>query len=277
MPNPRTKEFPLRHKFSISFSLQEFEASPVHAQTIIPLFMADQAKTESIAQDLQTNPQNDAFEDVVNTPACFMSSRINMIKISEYVMIPTVADVPDMLYEKAVITFGLGDADITAPDGTTLRNRMGFTKAADTLHPTYSTTKCDNGGFMHADVDGLTSTQVLEGVAITAATYKSRQHGILGAKIRKMMIGPFQNRVHKDYPYWNARWYRVPGATKRMNAFTGCFLFVGVNPAIDDTPSAQQDHLSAHFQSDLTIEEESLNCHYLIEFNEFNDSFDQSA
>ncbi len=272
------KEHPLRHSTGYHFNLQEFESSHIHFATHIPLIVADQGRSESDAEAIQVNPANDAYEDIVNTPACFMNSRVNKIKISEYYMIPKDIDEPDMMYQKAVITFGLGDADIVAADGTTLVSILKFTKGADNLMPTYTAgADLEHANLMPADIDTLDTTQSLEGVALAPDTLRTSRNGELGAKISSMVMGPRLNRVHKDFPYYSSRWFDVPPATRRMNAFCGCYLWVAVNPSlVDAATAAASDHFTPHFDDRLTIEEESLDCHILVEFNEYNDAFDQS-
>ncbi len=278
MPNPRTKEFGLRHRVGFHFAIQEFEASHIHHATMLPLFVADQAKTEALAQAVQVHPANDTFENVVNTPMCFMNSRVNRVRVSEYVMVSPAIDVPDNLYQKAIFSWGLGDSDVVAADGTTLVATLKFTKGADHLLPTYvAGADLEHANLVHADIDTLDTSQTLEGIDLTPSEIYDAKHGELGPKIRAMVDGPFINRVHKDFPAWRDKWYRVPGRVKRMNAFTGCYLYVGMNPSIPDgAANTGVDRIIPHFDDDLTIEEESLQCHFLIEFIEYNDSFDQN-
>ncbi len=259
------------------FSLQEFETTHIDDATILPLFAADQAKTEAVAQAVQVNPNNDGFQDVVSTPNCHMNSRINKIKITEYCYIPAAVDVPDMIYSKAIFSWGLGDSDIVAADGSTILATAVFQKNADTISPNYSGTNLLNAGFMHTEQDGLTADGELETVPLTPIQIRDMRHGELGPKLRKMIIGPYTNRVHKDFPYYSSRWYTVPGSVKRMNAFTGCFLYVGMNETTTKAATGAVNMMTYHFDGDLTIDEESLSLHYLIEYNEYNDSFDQFA
>ncbi len=277
MPNPRTKEFPLRHRHSYDFTLQEFETSATHFATYLPLFVADQAKTEAVAQGIQVNPSADGHAGEIKSPNCFMNSRINKVRITEYAMIPTAADVPDNIYWKAIVSWGLGDYQVKDPSGVTLLSKLKFEQSADTINPDYTGVNCENGSIGSAEQDGLTSDAELEDVALTPASLKSEHNLSLGAKINAMVDGPYANRVHKDYPYFRDSWYAVPGRVKRMNAFTGCFLYVGIETAADETPAAQAVRFTPHFQSDLTIDENSINLHYVVHFNEYNDSFDQSA
>ncbi len=274
MPNPPTKEFGLRHKFGISFSLQEFETTPADFGTMIPLWIADQAKTEALAQAVQVNRVNDTYEGVVATPNVFMNSRVNMIHVTEYASVAPVADLPDMFYEKAVITWGMGDADVVAPNGTTLLATLFFEKAADTLNPIYNGVNILNGGFLSSEVDGLTGDGELEQVAVSPTSLRAAKDGVLGPKVRSMVQGPFRSRLHKDFPFYRDRWYDSPPAAKRANAFTGCWLYVGTNVAKDETPTAVQNQFAAHFEGELTIDETTTNHHFMIEFNEYNDSFD---
>ncbi len=194
--------------------------------TIIPMIVADQGRSESDAEVIQVNPANDTYEDVVGTPACFMNSRVNKIKVSEYYTIPKEIDEPDLIYYKAVLTFGLGDADVVAADGTTILAKLFMTKGADNLMPTYTAgSDLEHASLAPTDIDTLDTTQSWEG--ITGATQNAlsgHRKGELGAKISSMMQGPKLNRVHKDYPYFRSQWYDVLASTRRMGAFCGCYL-----------------------------------------------------
>ncbi len=241
------------------------------------MIVADQGRSESDAQLIQVNPNNDTFEDIVNTPACFMNSRVNKVKVSEYYTIPKEIDEPDLVYFKAVMTWGLGDADVVAPDGTTLLSLLQMTKGADNLMPNYiAGADLEHASLAHADVDTLDTTQSWEGVLLSEQTLSTLRRGELGPKIKSMVAGPIASRVHKDYPYMRSRWYNTPPNVRRMNAFCGCYLWVAVMESIPDALGASSTAFATHFDDRLTIEEESMDCHILIEFNEYNDSFDQN-
>ncbi len=206
-----------------------------------------------------------------------MNSRVNKIKITEYYSIPKEIDEPDLLYHKAIMTFGLGDADVVAADGTTLVSILKLTKGADNLMPTYvSAADLEHANLAHADVDTLNGAQTWEGTALTAFALRNARKGELGAKVSSMVMGPRTNRVHKDFPYYRAQWYDVPPATRRMNAFCGCYFWIGLGTSIADGLAANVPDIITHFDDRLTIEEESMDCHLYIEFNEYNDAFDQS-
>lgn len=278
MPNPQLKPFPLRHKFGYHFSLQEFEASHIHLATILPLIVADQGRPDTVAEAVQVHPANDSFEGTVQTPACHMNARINNIKISEYCSIPKEIDEPDALYQKAIMSFGLGDVDVVAADGTTLVAKLKMTKGADNMMPTYTAgADLEHANLVHTDIDTLDTTQTIEGVQLQPSDLTNFKIGELGPKVSAIVQGPFINRVHRDFPYWREAWYKVPGRVRRMNAFSGCYLYVGMNVSIADGVAATSaDSMIAHFDDRLTIEEESLDFHYLIEYNEYHDFFDQS-
>ncbi len=278
MPNPRTKEFPLKHRFGCHFSFKEEDTGGVENRTIIPLYFADQAKTDVIADDIQVHPANDAYEGTVISSACFMNSRVNMVKISEYCMIPPAHDVPDMLYQKAVIAFGLGDSDVEDPAGVTLMSKIQFEKTANALLPLFNTAKLANANLMSTDLTNLTSTQLMEEVTMDPDQLRSEMSsGTLYKKLQAMITGPFTSRVHKDYPYWREQWYKTPPRCRRMLAFTGCYLYVGIQSVVAAGAAATAtDLIFPHFDSETTVDENSLSCHFLIEFNEYNDSFDQS-
>ncbi len=277
MPNPRTKEFGLKHRFAYDFMLRQEQASPVDFATVISLFFADHAKTESIAQDLQVNRANDSYEGVVNTPACFMNSRVNKIKITEYIRVAQALDVPDALLWKSMFSFNFSDVDILDPAGVSILTALGFQKNADTLSANYSGTDMKDGSFCHADQDGLTSNAHLETVVTRPSFLRDAREGSLGPAVRKVMIGPMMTRCHKDFPIFSERWYNVPGMVKRMNAFAGCFMHYGLNAVKTAVATAAEPFFSNVFDSELTGDEDSLAVHIAIEFNEFNDSFDQVA
>ncbi len=277
MPNPQTKQFGLKHRFYMDFSLHIEESTPDQYATVIPLFFADQAKTESVAQGIQVNRANDSYEGVVRTPACHMNSRVNKIKITEYHRINSALDVPDQLLFKGLFNFNFPDVDVKDPAGVSLLSKLKFTKAADTLHPTWSTIKLDNDHYYHADVDGLTTNQSVESVNMYPSELRDHREGSLGPKVRSVLIGPMLNRMHKDFPLFNERWYDVPGKVKRMNAFAGCFLYVGLPKTKLIAPSAQDTMFGTTFDSETTLDEVATHHHFAIEFNEFHDSFDQVA
>lgn len=278
MPNPRLKQFPLRHRFGYHFTLQEHESAATHFATYLPLIVADQGKTDVVAELVQVHPANDAFEDIVTGTNCHMNSRVNNIKISEYCMIPKEIDEPDCLYWKAIVNFGLGDVDVVAADGTTLLSKLLLTKGADKLMPTYTAgADLENSNLWPSDIDTLDTSQLGEGVSLTPTVLRDHLGGELGPKVRAQVNGPYINRVHKDFPYFKEAWYKVPGRVRRMNAFTGCYLYVGLNTSIASGASqVLSDKLVPHFDDRLTVEEESLDFHYLIEYNEYHDAFDQS-
>jgi len=207
-----------------------------------------------------------------------MNARVNNIKISEYCSIPKEIDEPDLLYWKAIFSFGIGDVDVVAADGTTLISKLAFTKGADKLLPTYiAGSDLEHANLVHADIDTLDTSQLLEGYSLTPQAVKSHQGGELGPKVRALVDGPFINRVHKDFPYFREAWYKTPPRTRRMNAFCGCYLYVGLTQSlVDGASNAVAAALSPRFDDRLTIEEESADFHYLIEYNEFHDFFDQS-
>jgi len=278
LPNPQLKQFPLRHKFGYNFTLQEFESTHNHTATILPLIVADQGRDDLVAEVVQVHPANDTFEGVVNTPACHMNARINNLKISEYVSIPKDIDEPDNIYYKAIMSLGLGDSDVVAADGTTILSKLALTKGADNIMPTYvAASDLEHSSLVHADIDTLDTSQLLEGVALLPSALRQHLVHELGPKMSAIVQGPYINRVHKDFPYFREAWYKVPPRVKRMNAFSGCFLYVGLNESIvDGLVNTAADKLSPHFDDRLTIEEESLDFHYLIEYNEWHDAFDQS-
>ncbi len=272
------KQYPLKHRMGFHFNLQEFETTHQHQATILPLYFADQTKTDVLAEAVQVNPGNDTFEGIIQDPACFMNSRVNKIRIQEYCMISTAADIPDNLYMKSLITFGLGDADVRAVDDSTLIAAMAMTKGSDTLLPTFNTFKLEHANLMPASIDTLITTQILEGSTLSPDALYNNRFGELGAKVRAISTKPQFSRVHKDYPYYADRWYNTPPKARRMGAFVGCYLWVAMNTALADGATAvASDHLAIHFDDDLTIDEESINFHYAVEFNEFNEAFDQAG
>lgn len=274
MPNPMTKQFPLRHKFAYAFSLQQQEVTPSDFGTILPLFMADQAKTEAIAQGIQVNPVNDNYESIVNTPACFMNSRVNKLKVTEFVSIDNAWDSPHAMYEQAVISLGLGDYQIKDPQGNLLITKLGIVQSGDLIRPSYNGTDILNGSFVSPDIDGLTTDQHLEIVAKRPSALRDERNGSLGGVVRGKLAGPGLVRLHKDFPRYRSAWYNNPKHIKRMNAFTGCFLYVGMNAPHTAAASAAENFMATTFDNENTNDEPTTNHHYLIEFNEWNDSFD---
>ncbi len=278
MPNKPMREFPLRHNFGYHFNLQEFETTHLHDATSLPLYFADQTKTDALAEAVQVNPANDTFENNVQDPACFMNSRVNKIKITEFVSVNKANDVPDCMYFKSLHTWGLGDADTVAADGSTILALLKMTKGSDTLLPTYTAgSDLDNANLVPASIDTLDTSQLLEAIDLNPRQLYAAGTGELGAKVRSIVTRPSANRVHKDFPYYMSRWYNTPPKARRMNAFTGCYLYVAVEVSIAAGATVATSSTEAtHFDTELTIDEGSIDCHYFIEFNEYNDAFDMA-
>ncbi len=277
MPNPRTKEYPLRHRTAFHFQLLEEDTGTTDAATIIPLFFADQAKDEDAAEAVHANPLND--DNAVSVlSGLHMNSRVNNIHVMEYVMVPAAYDVPDMIYNKQVMSWGLGDVDVKDAQEVTILSKVNFQKNADTISPDYSGTDLPLTNVWPSDCDGLTTdTQGEPTSKGPAAMSFQREQGTLHSKIRAMFSPMGMSRVHKDFPFMSDRWFKTPSRCRRANAFTGCFLYVGIEKVVADGASqAASGALIPHFNTDATIDEPALSCHYLIEFNEFNDAFDQT-
>ena len=277
MPTPMQKEFALRHQFNMWVQVKPYSATNVDYATYLPLYFADQAKTEDLAMDVQVNRANDNYENIVNTPACYMNSRIDNIKITEYARKHPLFDNPDAIFYKNLTTFGLGDVDATDPQGNTLISKLKFKKNSDTLGPIYNGIKFGKASYVHADVDGLTTNQKLEPVDIRPYELLNHRNGSLGPKVKAVSSRPVINRVHADQPFFRERWYETPSKAKRMLAFTGCWLYMGVNKQHDATPSATEEWFSPYLDENLTVEEASHVYFIQVEFNEKNDAFQQSA
>jgi len=278
MANPRTKEYPLRHRTGFHFQLLEEDTGGVDQATIIPLFFADQAKDEDAAEAIHVHPMNDDYIGSNPLSGLHMNSRVNNIHVQEYVMVPAAYDVPDMLYNKMIISWGLHDVDTKDALDVTLLSKIKFEKNADTVCPDYSGTDIPLTNVWPADIDGLTSDTQGEPVILSPANLSfEREQGTLNGKLRAMCSPLGVSRVHKDFPYMSDRWFSTPSRCRRANAFTGCFLYVGIDKVIADGASqAASGAMIPHFDTDSTIDEPALSCHYLIEFNEYNDAFDQS-
>ncbi len=278
MPNPRTKEYPIRHLTGFHFQLLEEDTGDTDAATVLPLFFADQAKDEDAAEAIHTNPLNDDFISQSALSGIHMNSRVNNIHIREYVMIPAAYDVPDMLYNKMVISWGIDDVNKQDATGATILTNLGFQKNADNVSPNYTGTDLPLTNIWPADCEGLTTDTQGEPVTLQPANLIfSREQSNLSPLVRAMASPMGTSRVHKDYPYYSDRWYKSPARCRRANPFTGCFLYVGVNKVLaDGATQALSQFLRPHFDTDSTIDEPALSCHYTVEFNEYNDAFDQS-
>ncbi len=278
MANPPTKDYPIRHMTGFHFQLLEEDTGATDFATMFPLFFADQAKDEDAAEAIHTHPLNDDYVSQSLNSGIHMNSRVNNIHVREYVMIPPAYDVPDMLYNKMVVSWGVDDHSVVDAVGATILTNLGFQKNADSISPNYTGTDLPLTNVWPADCDGLTTDTQGEPVAKTPANMRfSREQSILNAKVRTMTSPISSSRVHKDYPYYSDRWYSSPPRCRRANAFTGCFLYIGLIPVIADGASqASSNILPIHFNTDSTIDEPALSCHYTVEFNEYNDAFDNS-
>ncbi len=277
MPNPPTKDYPLRHQAGYHFQLLEEDTGVTDFATIIPFFFADQAKDEDAAESIHVHPLNDDFATTGNA-GLHMNSRVNNIHIAQYIMVPAAYDVPDMLCNMMNIAWGIDDHATVAADGTTLLANIKFQKNADTISPDYTGTDLPLTNVWPSDCDGLTSDTQGEPVALSPASLDfQRNLGEFHSKLRSMSSKMQVIRIHKDFPYYTDRWFKVPSRCRRANAFTGCFQYIGINTVIADGASAAASGaIIPHFDTDSTIDEPALSVHTYIEFNEYNDAFDKT-
>ncbi len=224
----KVEEYPQPHSIDVSM-LFELDNAAIHT-TIVPWCLYDEGQGNPTA--LETNPRNAAFA-VTTKPNCFVNSRVDQI-LGQIRFAMTSKALDDNIPAISVAFMPIKMAfieDYTADDElsglavqeivemqTESTDRQGFplyTGSANKIVEKFS-----GSATLHADVDGLTTTQVIEGVAFNPSTFYNAIHFQTNAgKIKNAVRGLKWITLTQNRPVATVK-IRIDSKTKRMNEFT---------------------------------------------------------
>lgn len=268
----RTKWYPSPHHFSIDYA-HGLETGVVNNTTILPLAFTDEAQGAPLA--LETHPENAAFA-VQAKANCFPDSRIDFIVASLRFSMTKAALETDKLH---VIRCGFmpifttfDDLDAVDELSTLTIGQVLEMQDEDTdnqAFPLYNDIKLTElvagSATLHADQPGLTTTQVLEGVAFAVDTYYDNLQFLTTSNKLKVCQGGLKwFELQRNHPTKTVK-IRIRPKVKRMvkKAFMGVLVVV---------PPVGGNH-SYNFAADTT-NVLHVSVQTQVRYNEWNQDFD---
>ncbi len=270
----RTEWFPQPHQEQKAWAYELDDATI--DSTIMPIIMYDEGLGTPSAQE--THPENAAFA-VATRPNVFVNSRINNINARVTYSLTSKAldeNIPAIRVSLMVIKMAFAE-NYTAVDelsGDTVASILEMqTEATDRQgFPLYvgsaakMAVKFTGSSTLNAAVPGLTTTQLIEGVAFDPTAYYDAIHfetiaGIIKNSQRGLMhfvLTPNRPVVNIDI--------KIDSKVKRANEFT----FLGVLCHVNVVDSVQQ--LPA--TGDITAATKYVYCDVWTRYNEWNADFD---
>ncbi len=244
--------------------------------TIYPLMNYDEGRGAPSA--LETNPQNASF--VVDTsPNCFINSRVDKITSSLKFSLTSKAiddnipaiQVSFMLIKMAFKEGYIAIDELTSEEvqdvlelQTESTDRQGF--------PLYNGTKIvekfSGSATLHANVDGLTTTQVIEGVTFSESTfYNALHYKTTSGMLKSSTRGLKWLTLTPNRPVAKVTLH-IDSKVKRMNEYTFYGLLINVPIA----SSQYQIPVTADITAATNYVSVDVNCRY----NEWNLEFNPS-
>ncbi len=262
--------FPRVHnqRLALSFGM---ESAVVNTTTIVPIAFYDEAISPST---ISTNPENAAFVEV-DSMNCMPDSRIDGINVEATFSMTHGALETDKLHmiKCGFMELHTSFEDIAATDelsGATIGTVLELeTESTDRqAMPLYNTVKVlekvATSGTLDALQPGLTSSQVIEGVAFQPNLYyDALQYHTTKNKLKACTNGLKWFTLTKDKPFRKFK-FRIHPKTKRMNEFSFAGLMVLV-------PDAQTD-FQYHLDADMT-NIPHVDVMIRIRYNEWNEYF----
>jgi hypothetical protein len=272
MANKPMKEYGLHHRFNGYFELQLEDATS--DSFILPLIHADAGMSDP--DNVQVNPYSANFEDSVNTSSTYYDSVVNRINLRLRISMPVAGQetgIQAVTYQSMPIMCSFDDLDKDV-DGT--NNVASFLELeyedtnSNQVCPLWSGTDI-TGSDLNAGVPNLTTDQTPESVAFNAVNFeKELKISRAGGLLKELTMGGLRTHVlYKDRPFYQNRWFDVPSRVKRQNKNT----FLGL---LFHLPSATQFG-TQFYLADETTDIDHLRIGYEVNYNEFNDYFDQQA
>ncbi len=269
----KVEEYPQPHSIDISM-LFELDNAAIDS-TILPWVLYDEGQGNPTA--LETNPRNAAFA-VTTKPNCFVNSRIDQI-LGQITFAMTSKALDDNIPAVKMAFMPIKMAfieDYTADDElsglavqeivemqTESTDRQGFPLYTGSANKIVE--KFAGGATLHADVDGLTTTQVIEGVAFNQSTFYNAIHFQTNAgKIKSVVRGLKWITLTQNRPVAKVS-IRIDSKTKRMNefAFFGVLIHVPILGSLFQLPGA----------GDITAATNYVSVDAMCRYNEWNHDF----
>jgi len=274
------RKFDARHEFRYAFSSYLWNSLTTTRSTILPIIMNDDAQGDPM--DFKAHPEHASWAEVAK-PNCFPDSEIKNMNITVDLIVPKASAVATstIRVDYALISCAFPE-DLDALDeksGLTMKAVLELQKETTDrqVYPLWSAIDMPNGSTVHAEIPGLTASQVLEGVNFDIEQMKDQlRYGRIKGLLRKCMPIGFRSTFVKPRT--------TSGASKRLkfrftpsNAkFINPYTFLGLLISIPTTAGISLLDPTVHSpidQADLTVNTEYVICSVHVSYNERNPEF----
>ncbi len=266
----RTRWYPRPHDDKVAWS-QMLEGT--EKWTIVPICNYDEGLGTPSAYE--ANPENAAFAEY-GAPNCFPDSRVDfviaelMVNMTKGALVTDNIDAISYAYMPIFMSFKEDYIAINELDSHEIQDILELqTESTDRQgFPLYNGTKViekfTNSALMHADVDGLTTTQVLEGVTFAQNDYYDMLHyKTNGPKLKSVQGGLKWRTITRNRPVHKVQ-FKLRRKTKFMNPFT----FFGVMVGAQNSGTSEQFALATD-----TTDIPHLHYTFRYRYNEWNQDF----
>ena len=277
MANKPLRAHPLRHAFKGGFELRGEDDSL--NSTILPIFFCDQNKGDPSTRYVNPLRETGEYEGRVAEASTYPNSVINNVRVRLTISQShdeTNSRLEALLYVAGTLALSFDDVDKKNEDGSkTVGNVLRLqreTSNEDTIHPIWTGTDLTvNGNTLPSDVPALTSGQAQEVVAFDYEDYLDVMYSkILSGALKSVTMGGLKEYVtRKDTPYVTDTWYKVPSKVKRQNKGT----FYGILFHLPQAGNTRQFWTTG----EMTNTHDHIRINFEVEFNEYNDLFNQDA
>ncbi len=231
----KTKWWPRPHDMKVSW-MHRLEASTTKHFTILPMCMYDEGL--GAPSTYNANNEHTSFAEY-GGPNCFVDSRINLI----------LAKLTFSLKKALVVTDGVHAINVcfmpifTSFEDYGVTDELSSIKIEDVLelttettdrqgYPLYNDQKMDekfaNSALLHADMPGLTTTQVLEAVAFDVNSYyDTLNYRTIAGKLKTCQGGLKWMTLTRNKPVKTVK-IKLRPKTKRMVPYNFFGVLVGV-------------------------------------------------
>ncbi len=237
------RKFDARHEFIMSSQFYIDASAANTNSTMIPIIMNDDAQGDPMS--FKAHPEHASWAEVAQ-PTCFPDSEIKNMKITIDIIVPknTSAITSQLNFQYGLISCAFPE-DLDALDeksGLTLKEVLEIQKETTDrqCYPLYNGTDLANPSSLPANIPGLTTNQLVEGISWDPEVLKDqRRYGRIKGLIKKCMpigmrsvtlrgrsVAGYAKRITINF---------TPSNAKFINPYTflGVVLYMPSNGAIN--------------------------------------------
>ncbi len=275
------RKFDAIHEFHGTFGMSA-EPSTVNTGTLIPLIMNDDAQGDPMS--FNANPEHASWAEQA-MPNCYPDSEIRNFKFSAELWQNklTTGDAPGYALDYGLISCAFPE-DLDAIDeksGLALKAILELQKETTDRQcfPLWNAVDMFEGSLLHAEVPGLTASQVQEACALDLELIRDqRRYGKVKGLLKKLLpIGIRRIYVKgndaKTGGYKRIKINFVPSNAKFINPYTFLGFMIKIRPMATTVALTDPTNNQLSAIADTTADEVHMRCSWHCQFNERNPEF----